>query len=314
MPTGDMYVPKNSGNGGGNAVTDAWDWTKDKAKKAKDGFGKAIGDVWDYAKNPGKLITKVMKHFGVDFSSIKGAMGGVMDFGYSGLKKGLKELVTGWFDDSGGDGDSGYLDLSRGINFGFARTASEALAQGYPFARAHHGIDVNYPYGTKVLSTTSGTATGSKGYNGGFGNMMSVKSGIMEVIYGHLSKLNFMGPKKVKPGDELGLSGGDPSRQGAGAGSSTGSHLHYEMRWNGRAEDPMDWLKKNNGGGKKKKASAWASDIKKASKRMGVTLKGNDLNNIISLINAESSGNAGAVQSGVNDVNSRNGNPAQGLK
>lgn len=262
MPTGDMYVPKNSGNGGGNAVTDAWDWTKDKAKKAKDGFGKAIGDVWDYAKNPGKLITKVMKHFGVDFSSIKGAMGGVMDFGYSGLKKGLKELVTGWFDDSGGDGDSGYLDLSRGINFGFARTASEALAQGYPFARAHHGIDVNYPYGTKVLSTTSGTATGSKGYNGGFGNMMSVKSGIMEVIYGHLSKLNFMGPKKVKPGDELGLSGGDPSRQGAGAGSSTGSHLHYEMKWNGRAEDPMDWLKKNNGGGKA--SGKYGSTIKKA--------------------------------------------------
>ncbi|MCQ3819234.1 phage tail tape measure protein [Staphylococcus xylosus] len=311
-PTGDMYVPKNSGNAGGNVITDAWDWTKDKAKKAKDGFSKAIGDIWDYAKNPGKLINKVLKHFGVDFSSIKGAMGGTMEFGYNGLKKGLKELVTGWFDGSG-DGDSGYLDLSRGINFGFARTPSEALAQGYPFARAHHGIDLNYPYGTKVRSTTSGTATGSKGYNGGFGNMMSVKSGIMEVIYGHLSKLNFMGPKKVKPGDELGLSGGDPDRQGPGAGSSTGPHLHYEMRWNGVAKDPMDWLKKNNGGGKSKKASAWSGDIKKAAKRMGVTLRGNDLNNIISLINAESSGNAGTVQSGVDDVNSRNGNPAQGL-
>lgn len=90
-------------------------------------------------------------------------------------------------------------------------------------------------------------------------------------------------------------------------------HLHYEMRWNGVAKDPMDWLKKNNGGGKSKKASAWSGDIKKAAKRMGVTLRGNDLNNIISLINAESSGNAGAVQSGVDDVNSRNGNPAQGL-
>ena len=140
--------------------------------------------------------------------------------------------------------------MSRGINFGFARTASEALAQGYPFARAHHGIDVNYPYGTKVYSTVSGKATGSRGWNGGFGNMMSIKSGIMEVIYGHLSKLNWTGTKSVKPGTLLGLSGGDPSRQGAGAGSSTGPHLHYEMRWNGRAENPIDWLKKNNGGGK----------------------------------------------------------------
>ena len=261
-PTGDMFVPKNSGFGGGNIAEDALNWTKETAKKAKDSFGKAIGDVMDYVENPGKLVSKVMKHFGVDFSSIKGAYGGVMDFGYNGLKNGLKSLISGWFEEQSGDGDGGYIDLSRGINFGFARTASQALAQGYPFARAHHGIDVNYPYGTKVYSTISGKATGSKGYNGGFGNMMSIKSGIMEVIYGHLSKLNWTGTKSVKPGTLLGLSGGDPSRQGAGAGSSTGPHLHYEMRWNGRAENPLPWLKKNNGGGKA--GGKYASTIKKA--------------------------------------------------
>ena len=261
-PTGDMFVPKNSGFGGGNIAEDALNWTKETAKKAKDSFGKAIGDVMDYVENPGKLVNKVMKHFGVDFSSIKGAYGGVIDFGYNGLKNGLKSLISGWFEEQSGDGDGGYVDLSRGINFGFARTASEALAQGYPFARAHHGIDVNYPYGTKVYSTVAGKATGSKGYNGGFGNMMSIKSGIMEVIYGHLSKLNWTGTKSVKPGTLLGLSGGDPARQGAGAGSSTGPHLHYEMRWNGRAENPLPWLKKNNGGGKA--GGKYGSTIKKA--------------------------------------------------
>ena len=261
-PTGDMFVPKNSGFGGGNIAEDALNWTKETAKKAKDSFGKAIGDVMDYVENPGKLVNKVMKHFGVDFSSIKGAYGGVIDFGYNGLKNGLKSLISGWFEEQSGDGDGGYIDLSRGINFGFARTASEALAQGYPFARAHHGIDVNYPYGTKVYSTVAGKATGSKGYNGGFGNMMSIKSGIMEVIYGHLSKLNWTGTKSVKPGTLLGLSGGDPARQGAGAGSSTGPHLHYEMRWNGRAENPLPWLKKNNGGGKA--GGKYGSTIKKA--------------------------------------------------
>lgn len=319
---GDMYTPKNSGNGGGAKDLKNWvvdnggklvQGTKDTFNKVKDKASKAIGDVWEYAKHPGKLINKALEQFGVDFSSVKGAMGGVMDFGYKGLKKQLKELVTGWFDDSG-DGDSGYLDLSRGINFGFAKTAAEAKAKGYPFPRPHHGIDINYPYGTKVQSTVSGKATGTHGYNGGFGNMMSIKSGVMEVIYGHLSKLNWTGTRSVKPGDVLGKSGGDPSKQGANAGDSTGPHLHYEMRWNGEPKDPMNWLKKNNGGGSKnKKASAWSGDIKKAAKRMGVTLKGNDLNNIISLINAESSGNAGAVQSGVDDVNSRSGNPAQGL-
>ncbi|PTI10692.1 hypothetical protein BU096_00535 [Staphylococcus xylosus] len=262
-PHGDMYVPKNSGNAGGNIVTDSWDWMKDKAKKAKDSFSKTFGDVMDYVTNPGKLVGKVMKHFGVDFSSIKGAMGGVMDFGYSGLKNGLKDLVTGWFDElEGGDGDGGYIDLSRGINFGFARTAAEAAAQGYPFPRAHHGLDINYPYGTTVQSTVSGKATGSHGWNGGFGNMMSIKSGIMEVIYGHLSKLNWTGTKSVKPGTVLGKSGGDPSRQGVGAGSSTGPHLHYEMRKNGVPFDPTNWLKKNNGGGKA--GGKYGSTIKQA--------------------------------------------------
>lgn len=261
-PHGDMFVPKNSGFGGGNIAEDALNWTKETAKKAKDSFGKAIGDVMDYMDNPGKLVGKVMKHFGVDFSSIKGAMGGTMSWAYGGLKKGLKDLITGWFEEQSGAGDGGYIDLSRGINFGFARTGAEAIAQGYPFARPHHGIDVNYPYGTNVYSTISGKATGTHGYNGGFGNNMTITSGIMKVIYGHLSKLNWTGTRQVKPGDLLGKSGGDPSRQGANAGDSTGPHLHYEMQWNGIAKDPLPWLKKNNGSGKA--GGKYGSTIKKA--------------------------------------------------
>ena len=261
-PHGDMFVPKNSGFGGGNIAEDALNWTKETAKKAKDSFGKAIGDVMDYMDNPGKLVGKVMKHFGVDFSSIKGAMGGTMSWAYGGLKKGLKDLITGWFEEQSGAGDGGYIDLSRGINFGFARTGAEAIAQGYPFARPHHGIDVNYPYGTNVYSTISGKATGTHGYNGGFGNNMTITSGIMKVIYGHLSKLNWTGTRQVKPGDLLGKSGGDPSRQGANAGDSTGPHLHYEMQWNGVAKDPLPWLKKNNGGGKA--GGKYGSTIKQA--------------------------------------------------
>ncbi|MGO2175171.1 MAG: peptidoglycan DD-metalloendopeptidase family protein, partial [Staphylococcus equorum] len=253
-------VPVNTKGGGGSwnpatAIADgskgAWDWTKDQAKKAKDTFGKAIGDVMDYATNPGKLIGKVMKHFGVDFSGVGGeAMGGTMSWAYDGLKKGLKDLVSGWFTELEGDGDGGYIDLSRGINFGFARTAAEARAKGYPFNRPHHGLDINYPYGTNVYSTIAGKATGKHGYNGGFGNNMTIASGIMKVIYGHLSKLAFTGTKSVKPGTLLGKSGGDPSKQGVNAGDSTGPHLHYEMQWNDVPKDPTDWLKKNNGSGK----------------------------------------------------------------
>src|SRR5699024_862725 len=135
--------------------------------------------------------------------------------------------------------------------------------------RAHHGLDINYGYGSKLYSTLSGTATAKSGYNGGFGNSMWIKSGALQAIYGHMSKLAFSGSKKVKPGTYLGLSGGDPARQGASAGDSTGPHLHYEMRKNGVPFDPRNWLKKNNGGGKA--GGKYGSTIKKALGMAGLT-------------------------------------------
>ncbi|KKB26552.1 phage tail tape measure protein [Staphylococcus carnosus] len=237
--------------------------TLKKAGQGANFLKESMGDVMEWMDKPKKLLEKVIKDMGVNFDFLGGDSipGKLMSGMYKKIKNGIVDLFTSWFSEQG-SGDSGFLDLSHGINFGFAQTAAQALAQGYPFPRAHHGLDIGYPYGTKVFSTTGGTATASKGWNGGFGNMVSVKSGTMETIYGHLSKHAFSGSKKVKPGDLLGLSGGDPSRQGREAGSSTGAHLHYEMRWGGVPKDPMKWLKENNGGGKG--SGKYASTIKQA--------------------------------------------------
>ena len=214
--------------------------------------GDKIGELLDYVGKPGKLVDAVLGKFGVDFGKVKGEIPKDMMWNpmWKGLKGGVKTLFDGWLTEADGAGDGGYVDLSKGINFGFARTAAEAAAQGYPFARPHHGLDINYKYGEKLYSTLAGNAVGTHGYNGGFGNNMTITSGSLKAIYGHMSKLAWTGSKKVKPGDYIGKSGGDPSRQGANAGDSTGPHLHYEMQRNGEPFDPTKWLKSNNGGGK----------------------------------------------------------------
>lgn len=301
-------VPTKGGGGGWNPATaiadgakGAWSWTKDKAKKAKDSFGKAIGDVMDYATNPGKLINKMLKHFGVDFSAIKGAMGGTMSWAYNGLKKGIKDLVTGWFTELEGDGDGGYIDLSKGINFPFSPNGK---APGYPFAGPHMGVDINYIY-DKLYSVLAGKATARKGWNGGFGNMVDIVSGATKVIYGHMSKHAFSGSKQVKPGDYLGVSGN--------SGKSSGPHLHFEVQKNGVPIDPIAWLKKHDGGGSKKKPSAWGSTIDKAAKKMKVKLSSKEKQGIIAQIARESNGDAGVTQSSALKDGNSGANLAQGL-
>ncbi|MDW4018964.1 peptidoglycan DD-metalloendopeptidase family protein [Staphylococcus saprophyticus] len=319
---------------GDNVFGDAWDSTKAGAAKVVDG-GKAVvsksleaaakgkdwlkdkvGDVMDWIEKPGKLLNKVLEGFGVNMDAFGIAKAAslprdMMSGMFGKLKKAATDTFKKWMEEQGA-GDGGYIDLSKGINFGFANSAAEAAKAGYPFPRAHHGLDINYGYGSKLYSTLAGTATAKSGYNGGFGNSMWIKSGAMEAIYGHMSKLAFSGSKKVKPGTYLGLSGGDPSRQGASAGDSTGPHLHYEMRKNGVAFDPTNWLKKNNGGGGKKAAAKWKPEIKKALKANGLPTSSAYVNAWVRQVDSESGGNAGAVQNGYTDVNT-GGNEARGL-
>ncbi|MEX6133132.1 peptidoglycan DD-metalloendopeptidase family protein [Staphylococcus saprophyticus] len=321
---------------GDNVFGDAWDSTKAGAAKVVDG-GKAVvsksleaaakgkdwlkdkvGDVMDWIEKPGKLLNKVLEGFGVNMDAFGIAKAAslprdMMSGMFGKLKKAATDTFKKWMEEQGG-GDGGYIDLSKGINFGFANSAAEAAKMGYPFPRAHHGLDINYGYGSKLYSTLAGTAVGTHGYNGGFGNNMTITSGSLKAIYGHMSKLAWTGSKKVKPGDYIGKSGGDPSRQGSSAGDSTGPHLHYEMQRNGVAFDPTSWLKKNNGGGSQNKsASKWKSDIKRAAKQMKVNLSGKELNGIVSQIQRESNGNAGVTQGNIGDINNLRGTPAQGL-
>jgi murein DD-endopeptidase MepM/ murein hydrolase activator NlpD len=101
-------------------------------------------------------------------------------------------------------------------------------------AAMHEGVDLPGPVGTPVYATADGIVDRA-GRDGGYGNMVEIDHGKgIQTRYGHLSKILVSTNEKVKRGQLIALMGS--------TGRSTGSHLHYEVRIDGRAVNPMPFL------------------------------------------------------------------------
>jgi murein DD-endopeptidase MepM/ murein hydrolase activator NlpD len=106
---------------------------------------------------------------------------------------------------------------------------------GRRWGRAHEGIDMAAPVGTPVYATGEGTVIFA-GWQRGYGNLIKIQHELgTETRYGHLSKIRVKAGQKVSRGSQIGDMGN--------TGRSTGSHLHYEVRVNGRAVNPMSFIK-----------------------------------------------------------------------
>lgn len=99
----------------------------------------------------------------------------------------------------------------------------------------HGGIDFRTPTGTPIIATGSGVVVHA-GRNGGYGKMVEIDHGNgITTRYAHLSAVEVRKGDHVAIGVRIGKSGS--------TGRSTGPHLHYEVRRNGNAVDPMRFLK-----------------------------------------------------------------------
>jgi murein DD-endopeptidase MepM/ murein hydrolase activator NlpD len=129
------------------------------------------------------------------------------------------------------------LPLRRPLR-GDADTTSGFGYRVDPFTRGmamHTGIDFKDEFGAPVRATAAGTVSTAE-WSGGYGNMVEIDHGHgLATRYAHLSALSVTEGQRVEVGTVVGRLGS--------TGRSTGPHLHYEMRVDGDAVDPLRWLR-----------------------------------------------------------------------
>ncbi|NOZ47026.1 MAG: M23 family metallopeptidase [Chlorobi bacterium] len=104
----------------------------------------------------------------------------------------------------------------------------------YKTRKMHTGVDLTAPIGTKVYATGNGTVLKANLSRGGYGKRIIIDHGYgYKTLYGHLSKILVKRGQKVKRGDLIGEVGS--------TGRSTAPHLHYEVRKNNKAQDPINY-------------------------------------------------------------------------
>ncbi|HDZ5602224.1 TPA: phage tail tape measure protein [Staphylococcus aureus] len=286
-----------------SGASSAFNWTKDQIGKGTKWLGDKVDDVMDFIDNPGKLLNYVLQAFGVDFSSLTKGMGIAGDITKAAWSK-IKKSAIKWLEDAFAEsGDGGVLDMSK-LRYLYGHTAAYTRETGRPF---HEGLDFDYIY-EPVPSTINGRAQVMPFHNGGYGKWVKIVKGTLEVIYAHLSKYKVKTGQQVRVGQTVGISGN--------TGFSTGPHLHYEMRWNGRHRDPLPWLRKNNGGGKSTPDGNGAANARRAIKAAQNILGGRYkaswiTNEMMRVASRESNYTANAVNNW--DSNARAGIPSRGM-
>jgi len=105
---------------------------------------------------------------------------------------------------------------------------------GWRWGRMHEGIDISATTGTPIWAAAAGTVIHA-GWLGGYGNLVVVDHGNgLATAYAHASAILVGVGQQVSQGETLSLVGS--------TGNSSGPHLHFEVRVNGAAVDPLFYL------------------------------------------------------------------------
>lgn len=132
---------------------------------------------------------------------------------------------------SSGSGSTGSGVSSSGLIWPVSGIVTSSF--GWRWGRMHEGIDISAPTGTAVSASASGSIIYA-GWLGGYGQLIVIDHGNgLATAYAHLASI-WIGGGSVSQGQGIGTVGC--------TGSCTGPHLHFEVRVNGSAVDPMGYL------------------------------------------------------------------------
>ncbi|BDI59937.1 M23 family metallopeptidase [Qipengyuania nanhaisediminis] len=159
----------------------------------------------------------------------------------------FRELFASWSAlDNAGPATSGMpatitqrptISVPSRMPLGGARMSSGYGMRDHPVLRQrrrHNGVDLAAPTGTPVYATADGLV-GRADWFSSYGLYVAIDHGAdLETRYAHMSRLAVSAGERVKAGDIIGYVGS--------TGRSTGPHLHYEVRVDGVAVNPIPYM------------------------------------------------------------------------
>ena len=161
--------------------------------------------------------------------------------GLTGGDEQFSELFAGWESLDGGEdvapAPASSISIPSRMPLGNASLTSGYGMRTHPVLggrRAHAGVDLAAPTGTPIYATADGVVSKAEWFSS-YGLFVSIEHGAqLQTRYAHMSRIAVADGERVKKGDIIGYVGS--------TGRSTGPHLHYEVRVEGRAVNPIPYM------------------------------------------------------------------------